>query len=243
MTQINTVVNMAASQIGTAEDPKGSNNIKYNTDYYGRVVSGSAYPWCMAFVWWVFNQAGLSRLFYGGRKTASCTTLMNWAKSNGYIVTSGYQAGDVFFYDWDGASYDAEHTGIYTGLKDSSGRYLVIEGNTNDRVEQIGRSTTSVLCAFRPQWEDEEPAPAPTPAPSDGKIITISLPELRRNSVGKSVKAMQNLLIGYGYSCGPDGADGEYGLNTLDAVKRYQGSHGLAADGICGVLTWTSLLK
>ena len=28
---------------------------KYNTAFYGREVSGRAYPWCMAFIWWVFR--------------------------------------------------------------------------------------------------------------------------------------------------------------------------------------------
>lgn len=44
---------LAAEQIGTKEVPSGSNKVKYNTWYYGRAVSGSAYPWCQVFVCWV----------------------------------------------------------------------------------------------------------------------------------------------------------------------------------------------
>jgi murein L,D-transpeptidase YcbB/YkuD len=48
------IVAKAKSQVGTKESPAGSNKVKYNTWYYGKEVSGSAYPWCMAFVSWVF---------------------------------------------------------------------------------------------------------------------------------------------------------------------------------------------
>lgn len=48
------LVKIAESQVGVKETPAGSNKVKYNTWYYGRVVSGSAYPWCCVFVEWCF---------------------------------------------------------------------------------------------------------------------------------------------------------------------------------------------
>ena len=42
------IVNYELSQVGIG-DNKGNNNVKYNTWYYGRTVSGSGYAWCMAF--------------------------------------------------------------------------------------------------------------------------------------------------------------------------------------------------
>ena len=39
----------------------------------------------------------------------------------------------------------------------------------------------------------------------------------------------------------PVGLDGVYGAQTVDAVKRYQASRGLASDGIVGCNTWRSL--
>lgn len=50
----NMIVNTAKSQVGTKEVPAGSNKVKYNKWFYGKDVSGSSYPWCMAFVSWVF---------------------------------------------------------------------------------------------------------------------------------------------------------------------------------------------
>ena len=49
-----TLISIAEGQIGVTEYPADSNNVLYNTWYYGRTVSGSAYPWCAVFVCWCF---------------------------------------------------------------------------------------------------------------------------------------------------------------------------------------------
>ena len=56
---------------GLENPPANSDNVKYNTVYYGREVSGK-YPWCAVFVWWVFREAGAPELYYGGGETAYC---------------------------------------------------------------------------------------------------------------------------------------------------------------------------
>lgn len=228
MNQINALLSVAASQLGVEEEPKGSNCIKYNTDYYGKVVSGSAYPWCMVFVWWCFRKAGLSALFYDGNKTASCTTLMRWAKANGQFVVAGYKPGDVLLYQFD-QDDAADHTGICI---DAHGDYVVaIEGNTNDKVAQVERRTYTLHGAWRPRYDDEEQSGC-----------GLTLPELRFGSTGASVQSMQILLEGNGYSCGRYGCDGEFGKDTLSALQSYQQYHGLVNDGVCGTLTWARLL-
>lgn len=52
---------------------------------------------------------------------------------------------------------------------------------------------------------------------------TVVMPStLSKGDKGSEVKAMQEKLIKLGYSCGPDGADGDFGSNTLNAVKAFQ---------------------
>ena len=46
-----------------------------------------------------------------------------------------------------------------------------------------------------------------------------------------------------GYDLGMYGADGDFGSNTLEAVKKFQSDCGLKADGIVGPLTWGALDK
>ena len=65
---------------------------------------------------------------------------------------------------------------------------------------------------------------------------------LKKGSKGNEVKAMQTLLIGYGYSCGSSGADGDFGSNTDKALRAYQKAKGLSVDGCCGPSTWAKLL-
>ena len=44
------IIEKAKSYIGTKENPANSNNVIFNTDYYGHPVNGSAYPWCCRIV-------------------------------------------------------------------------------------------------------------------------------------------------------------------------------------------------
>ena len=66
-------------------------------------------------------------------------------------------------------------------------------------------------------------------------------------SKGKWVTLAQVKLISAGYSCGPQGADGDFGSNTEKAVKAFQKEHNgpdgkaLKVDGIIGKATWWAL--
>ena len=124
------VTALAAGEIGVSESPAGSNTVRYNTEYYGRKVSGGAYPWCVVFLWWVFRQAGASGLFYGGGKTASCGTLRSYAKRHGQWVTADYRPGDILIYDFSGKQSTPEHAGILERVTRSGG-LVAIEGNTS----------------------------------------------------------------------------------------------------------------
>lgn len=74
------------------------------------------------------------------------------------------------------------------------------------------------------------------------EVCTVELNVLKKGAKGDSVKALQTLLIGYGYSCGKYGADGDFGAATLKAVKAYQKANDLTVDGEVGPATWGKLL-
>lgn len=63
------------------------------------------------------------------------------------------------------------------------------------------------------------------------------------NDEGEEIKKFQEKLIKLGYSCGIDGADGEFGPNTLIAVKKFQEEYGLEVDGLVGKATLDALEK
>lgn len=238
MSQADKLLSIARAEIGVVEDPIGSNKTKYGV-MYGR----NGVEWCVIFAWCCFFLAGLSHLFYDGMKTASSTTLMNWARSKGQFVTGGYQKGDVFCYQFD-ADDKAEHVGIYTGEKDARGRYMVIEGNHDNRVELVARTDSVLWGAFRPAYEVETDTVSDpdTPEVHKEEPATLNLPNVAYGDQSEVVRAMQILLIGRGFPCGFCAADGEFGPDTRAALKRFQERRGLTVNAICGPATWKKLL-
>ena len=89
----------------------------------------------------------------------------------------------------------------------------------------------------------DEPEPEQSePEKTNNADFTLEMRTLRFGSKGDDVKALQILLIGNGCPCGKWGADGDFGIATENAVKKYQHKHGLEDDGIAGPLTLGSLL-
>jgi peptidoglycan hydrolase-like protein with peptidoglycan-binding domain len=68
-----------------------------------------------------------------------------------------------------------------------------------------------------------------------------SLPILRLGSKGDEVKYLQKYLNHY-FPSTPLAVDGIFGKKTEDAVKKFQKSRGLKADGIVGSKTWSELI-
>ena len=158
--KVSEILKLAQSQIGVKENPANSNNVKYNTDYYGREINDSAYAWCAVFIWWLFQQVGAPGLYYGGGKTASCTTLNSYHKARGQAVTD-YQPGDIIFFDFSGKKKITEHVGICESVED--GYITTIDGNTGTTNEANGgavmrrkRSLKYVSAAYRPHYEKED---------------------------------------------------------------------------------------
>lgn len=155
MATVSELLEIARRQIGVKESPPKSNNVRYNTWYYGREVSGAAYPWCMVFVQWVFDQAGVKLPV----RTASCGALMRSAQSAGCWVTKGYQPGDVVIYDFPGGAA-TDHCGIVESV---DGTYIsAIEGNTSSAsdadggaVERRARKFAQIVGAVRPSYDKE----------------------------------------------------------------------------------------
>ena len=149
------VLSVAQGELGVTESPRGSNNVKYNTWFYRKEVSGN-YPWCMAFVQWVIAQAGGKAPV----RTASCGSLMRGAKKAGEWVTGEYQAGDVLIYDLPGGA-ETDHCGICESCDGST--VTAIEGNTSvsdasngGEVRRMTRKVSLVKGAWRPNYEEEE---------------------------------------------------------------------------------------
>lgn len=228
------ILKIARAEIGITENPINSNNVKYNTEYYGKKVSGSKYPWCCSFVWWVFKEAGASDLFYSGKKTASCSTLYSYHKKKGQAITGDYQPGDMIFFNFSGKK-KIQHVGICESYDKANGTITTIDGNTGTTNEANGgavmrrtRKISTVVAAYRPKYAQQR------------KTYSVELPLLQKGDDGEDVKSLQILLTGRG--CSTRGFDGNFGTNTDTALRKFQKENGLTVDGKCGPSTWKALL-
>ena len=151
------ILEIARSQIGAKESPAKSDNVKYNTAYYGREVSDGKHPWCAVFVWWVFREAGAPELYYGGGETAYCPTLMSFHKKQ---KVTDYRPGDIVFFNFSGRS-SAGHVGI---CESWDGTYITtIDVNTGSASEDNGgavlrrrRHKKFIVGAYRPEYQEDD---------------------------------------------------------------------------------------
>lgn len=210
--------------------------------------------WCAAFVSAMAKLCGLLDIIPA---ECSCDRMIAKFKAAGrYQENKDYKAevGDIIFYDWDKNS-TSDHVGIIASV---SGLTLkVIEGNISDKVgyRNIVVGDTKIKGFGLPDYASKAAgtssgASSAVAAPSTttqvgnpGGECEVKLPVLRKGSKGNSVKALQLLLVGNGFSVGKAGVDGDFGSATESALMAYQEKKGLTKDGIAGPATWTALLK
>ena len=265
---INKVLNLARNEIGYKEkrsnaysDDKtanagGGNWTKYARDldavtsFYNGAKNG--WPWCDVFVDWLFYKsfgaAEAMQILCQPQKSAGagCLYSAGYYRSCGRWSTTPHEGDQIFF------SYSAgevSHTGIVEQI--SGNKVITIEGNTSDCVARrsytIGAS--SIYGYGRPRWqfatgtgqgsiEVNEDTEIHT---SGGQAYVPVMDIMRLGTSGEAVRQLQENLIKLGYSCGPDGADGDYGRNTVAAVKKFQEDNGLEPDGEAGPMTQVAI--
>lgn len=131
------VIDIAASQIGVVEQPHGSNRGP-EVDVYIRTTgldpAAGAFPWCVCFLYWVFDQAakikgkenplpktaGVISLWNLGRRTEA--QVVRKSEANAQTVTPGM----TFHLDLGGGK---GHAGLV--IEVNGNRIVTIEGNTN----------------------------------------------------------------------------------------------------------------
>lgn len=121
------------------EDPKGSNRGQMVSAYLASTGLGSGYPWCMAFVYYVFNE--LSKQLGQTNPLPKTAGVMNhWSKATKDEKITIEQArqdpnlirpGQIFIMSRPGKGLG--HTGIVIGVDPQKGTFTTIEGNTNDQ--------------------------------------------------------------------------------------------------------------
>lgn len=188
ITNVRDFLEMVGKEVGNKEQPANSNRTKYG-EWYG--MNGVA--WCMIFVQWCFDRAGLPL----EHKTASCSDLVDWFSRNkpDCIWKAGDgtpKPGDIIIFQKKGAIC---HTGIIEKVG-SATSVSTIEGNTgtggpNENGGVVARhaSQTTPYFAYYIRAVDWEALEAEAKAR-----------EAAMSNVGEGAEAMFLYLRSIGYS-------------------------------------------
>lgn len=196
MTSVQTVLDLAAGQVGVHEGYSNGhwNNIQPYSPQVPGLEWSQGYAWCDVFVCWVFYKAGLADFplaAYTGTSTAGWKARGRWSEypAIGAQVMFGANGGNV-------------HTGIVIRYDDT---YIyTIEGNTNINGSPEGdgvyakqhRRTDPYVYGYGypvydggiqsadPAWAHQNPGgsptppPTPTPAPTPSPVPSVSISRL-----------------------------------------------------------------
>lgn len=267
---IRKVLALAAAQVDYHEkasnaglDDKAANNgtgnfTKYARDldeipsFYNGKKQGAA--WCDMFYDWLFVKCfgadvAMKMLCQPQNSAgAGCKYSKQYYQAAGRFVRDPQIGAQIFFYD---AAGQINHTGLVESI--NGGQITTIEGNTMDRVARQTYSINDGTIAGYgiPVWElamiqemngsSISTVPA---APTVNLEIDMNIANnmyLRLGDKNEYVATMQNRLIELGYDVGKDGADGDFGTDTLAALKQFQYDHNLPECGYFGPKTFEAM--
>lgn len=195
-------------------------------------------PWCAGFVSAVAVKLGYTDIIPTecscGRMIVKLKEIGAWDERDHVVPAPGW----LIFFNWEAAATgddatDADHVGIVESVK--NGIITVIEGNYDNSVKrrEIPVNHRYIRGYGVPKYDAAEKVE---------RKVELNMRILKAGCKGEDVRALQILLMGRGYSCGNAGADGDFGNDTANAVRRYQKAKGLVKDGIAGADTIGCLL-
>lgn len=245
------------SQLDEKTANAGSKNYtKYARDldaisfYNGRK---NGYAWCDVFVDWcmvqVYGKEAALALSHqptnpADNTGAGCKYSRSFYKKNGRLFDAP-QAGDqIFFYPSDGiGGTEISHTGLVVDV-DRTYVYTV-EGNTSSASGVVAnggcvaqkkykRSYNRIAGYGRPDYG--------TSIPDADSAIVGSRVLFNGCGDGRDVAALQNMLMQLGYALPKYGADGDFGSETVTALKSFQYDRGIEQTGILDPYTFDVLM-
>jgi cell wall-associated NlpC family hydrolase len=124
------MVNIAAQELGVAEQPPGSNDSPRIAQFRQATAGSGVGPWCSYFTSWVARQAGVP-VGDQGQGYGAVSDVWSWAERTGKAIPAGTQPpqpGDLIV--WNG-----RHIGIVESVG-ADGSINTIEGNSSDKVSR-----------------------------------------------------------------------------------------------------------
>lgn len=131
MTLQQKALEIAKTQLGVHEVGKDNHGPEVEK-YLKSVGLGPGYSWCMAFVYWCYNEASKALAVANPMKKTG-GVMMQWHERSSKYGHVHPQPGDIFIMDY---GKGLGHTGIVE--KCDADKIYTIEGNTNDEGSREG---------------------------------------------------------------------------------------------------------
>lgn len=103
-----------------------------------------------------------------------------------------------------------------------------------------GPETEQAVLTFQQKWNDIYDTGI-ADLPTQSRLIDVILYDF--GAQGRGVEMLQEALMRFTIELPNYGADGDYGVETKEAVKEFQAQNGILANGIAGAVTFDTLDK
>ena len=121
----------AASVPGTFRT-HNTNNVKYNTAFYGFAENNPDKAWCVVFIWWVMRKAGVPATVFP--KKASVFRAKDGGVRAWFKARHRYKDKSSMPKVGDLVVFKSSHIGIVENVKGNT--IFTVEGNASDRIRQ-----------------------------------------------------------------------------------------------------------
>ena len=252
---------------GKANFTKYARDLDAIAGFYNGKKNG--YSWCDVFVDWcfmrAFGSAEAKRLLCQPNKSlgAGCKYSMKYYDNQGKVKDTPAVGDQIFFTDKDGEVchtgivYDVDKTYVYTIEGNTSSASGVVANGGSvakkkykrnyNRIAGYGRPAYDVSKPYKPtvlEWQKAAVADGFSfpKFGADGKWGS-ECKSVAKNAVVKKrlVHKYKNLTKIVQKFLGVE-VDGKCGSETDQAIKAFQKSEGLEADGAVGLKTWSKIL-
>lgn len=206
---IKAVLDRLRANIGTPEDPPGSNWNFIVAWYNNNVDKIGRGPWCEMTNTWAMWTGGAKELKKGRAYTvwAAQDAVKGLNGSTWHYGTAGMRAGDQVYFDWSGPGEKdwrkVDHTGTVEKIN-GNGTFYILEGNFGNKLQRMLRDSKFIVGYVRFDWDRIATVPIP-PRPSPAPVVVTKprLPEQVRG-IQKALEVEQ---------------DGQWGVKTDSRAK------------------------
>ncbi len=141
---------VAKKELAAGVKEEGTNTGEKVDEYLAAAGVGPGNPWCASFVTWSLEKAG-HKMEGGGWAAVQTWVRAAEAGNNNLEIVSAEDArpGDIVTYDWGGQEdFGADgHIGFLASNVEG-GKFTALEGNNQDRVMTVPRSTSQANVKF-----------------------------------------------------------------------------------------------